>query len=210
MHYRRIMHWFKESNLSGFILSTGSTKIFCKTLVLLEQLCVHELFSQLPFLQVPVLQSQSLFPFFSIFFPQFSRLYSVSRDLYLLFNILNEIERDMRSCSWSIHQFLPIHLVSSLTLASRSLQTLLNSTSAALTDVSCNHLPKGFVQISALNHLSYFSRYLGYLTSILAATSYEESTFAHIITLHLAFRPSVCQSLEFIQFNVNFYHTKHF
>lgn len=32
-------------------------------------------FSQLPFLQFPALQSQSLFSFFSRFYPQFSRLF---------------------------------------------------------------------------------------------------------------------------------------
>lgn len=184
--------------------------IFCKKLLLLEQLCSHiSCFSQLPFLQAPALQSQSLFSFFSRFFPQFRRLYSVSRYLYLLFYVPNDIGRDIQSCPRGIHLLLPLYLVSNLIPASAFLQTLLDSNDAVFTDVSCNHLPKGFVQYIKPS-LSHFGRYLGYLTNILAATSYEESTFAHIITLHLAFRPSVCQSLEFIQFNANFYHTKHF
>lgn len=162
----------------------------------------------MPFLQPPVLQSQSLLSFFNGFIFLNSSVCILWIDFYnLAVHFCSQWpwqgyrSLSIYSCPFTCFPVLFNHLLL-YRLPWISLLLYLLMTPAIS---PWRHYTNQLVKPSH----SLFNRYLDCFTNIFAAT-YEESTFAYIITLHLAFRPSVFQSLEFIHFIANFYLTTHF
>lgn len=184
------------------------SNIFCqKTAAASATVYSHKLFSQLSFLQTSAVQSQSLLclGFLADSFPiQHTVLCKQTSLPAVLCSRWNGM-----GCT-----ILPMRGTSSCSFT--SFQT--HSSSCVSPDPPAFHqwcicwclLQPPSQVLFIFQYIKPPLWFLGYLTNILAATSCDESTFAHIIALHLAFIPSVCQSFGFIWFNASFYHTKHF